>query len=117
MHRGVGHIELAVARTEGDRDGSRPIVVVEDLAAAEDGVEGGQALLAVDDEPVGRVARFRVGADLARAVDDAVLPEQQVADRKAPIHRVEQLTDLGVRPHERTLDVRQADIADVDVVQ
>jgi hypothetical protein len=55
--------------------------------------------------------------DLFSAVRLRVLPEQQVADREAPIHRVEQVANLGVPPDERALDVGQTDVADVQVVQ
>src|SRR4030095_5147416 len=44
-------------------------------------------------------------------------PEQEVSDGKASIHGIEQVTHFRVRPDERALDVRQADVADIDIVE
>ncbi len=55
--------------------------------------------------------------DLARVVRADVSPEQQVADRKTVVHGIEQVTDLGLLPHERSLDIGQSDLSDVDVLE
>jgi hypothetical protein len=44
-----------------------------------------------------------------------ISPEEIRTDGKTAIDRVEEITDLRILPHEWPLDVRQAEIADVDV--
>src|SRR5262245_56992730 len=60
---------------------------------------------------------FAVGTDLTRSIDVGIFPEQEVSDGKPAIHGIEQVSDFRVRPDEGALDVRQADVADIDIVQ
>ena len=80
------------------------------LLAGEHREERGQPLLAVDDKQLRRPVPL-VHPDLPRADVGAGLPEHQRADRIAAVHRVEEIPRLGRRPHERPLDVGQADPA------
>src|SRR5437879_481452 len=56
-------------------------------------------------------------ADLLSAIGLRILPKEEVSDGKATIHGIKEIAHLCVRPHERTLDVWQTDIADVEVVK
>jgi hypothetical protein len=51
------------------------------------------------------------------APQTCVLPKQKIPNREAAIHGVEQIAHFGVRPDERALDIRQTDVADINVVQ
>lgn len=45
---------------------------------------------------------------MSGSADRTVLPKEQISDRKSPIHGVEQVPHLSIRPDKGTLDVRQA---------
>lgn len=84
---------------------------------AEHSKEGCQPLLPIHNQPRRHVVLLCRRADGLRATHDSVLPEEQITDWKTLVHRVKKVSNLGVRPHERPLDVRQSNVADVDVVQ
>ena len=91
-----------------------PVVGVHDGSRFEDRVERGQALLAVDDQSVTAAWPF-VAVPIGPGSTVGVVPEEQVADGKAAVHRVEEVAHLGRRPDERPLDVRQTNVALIDV--
>src|SRR5262249_42234503 len=115
--RGVSDVKLAVPGAESYLDFSLAVVVVKDLPASKHGVERRESLLAVDDQARGDRVGFFAHADHLGAVRLGVLPEEQVSDREAPVHRVEEVAHLGVRPDERALNVGQADVANLDVMK
>jgi hypothetical protein len=103
--RRVGDLETRVLGTEGNPDATDGEVLADDLGAGQHGKQRRQALLPVDDQEAGG-GLLAVGADLASSHLGARPPEQQIADWKALVHRVEEVANLGVRPDERALDVR-----------
>lgn len=54
-------------------------------------------------------------ADSVRWPRTAVLPQEEIASRVAPVPRIEQVPNLDVRPHERPLLVRESDLAELDL--
>jgi len=106
----VGYLELVIGRTERDPDLGLFEVAVDDRFALDHCVQRSEPLLPVDDQLLwGELLAVR--ADLSGTRLDHVLPEQEVADRIHPVHRVEEITDFDRLPHEGTLDVRQPDRA------
>ena len=59
---------------------------------------------------------LRARPDLPVTVPDAVSPKEQVPDREALVHRIEQIAHLAVRPYKWALDLRQADFPHLDVL-
>jgi uncharacterized secreted protein with C-terminal beta-propeller domain len=55
--------------------------------------------------------------DLLGATSSNVLPEEKIPDRKTTVHGIEEVPDLGVGPYEGSLDVRQRDVADLNVME
>ncbi len=58
-----------------------------------------------------------VQTDLFSPIHGGVFPEQQIPHWEPSIHRVEKITNLCIRPDERSLNVWQSDIADLDIVE
>ena len=56
-------------------------------------------------------------ADMLRSALGRILPEQEVADRKTSIHRVEEVAHLRIGPDEWTLDIGKCDVTEVDEVE
>jgi len=81
----------------------------------EDGIKRGETLLAVDDEELGHLLVV-AAANLSGADVDTGLPEHERSDGVTPVQRVEEIACLGRRPHEWPLDVRQSDVAMLDVL-
>lgn len=74
-------------------------------------------MLSVDDKQLGRTSTTGLRrTDLPRADLRACLPEHQRADWVAAVHRVEEVACLRRRPDKRTLDVRQTDPPNLDVL-
>ena len=116
LDRGIRDVEPTVGWTERDLELDLPVVVVDDRLSPEDRVERGQSLLPIDDETTGRMG-LGIEPDGLRAIDVGVLPEEQIADREAAVHRVEQVADFGGVPDERPLNIGQTDVTELDVCQ
>jgi hypothetical protein len=116
LDRGVGDLKAGVIRAKGDADAALGIALGHDRRAGQHREQGGESLLAVHDQQPGS-RLLGIGADLAGAHLSAGEPKQQVANGEALVHRVEQVADLGCRPHEGPLDVGQRDGATLDVVE
>ena len=85
-------------------------ILAQDLDALDHRIKGGQPLLAVNNHQAGWFL-FGLNTNGSRIGGQGILPEKQVADRIATVHRVEQIPDLGILPDERPLDVRKTDLA------
>jgi hypothetical protein len=114
---GVSDLKAPIAWPEGNLDLPLPIIIVQNLASPKHGIKRGQALLTVDDEAGGCMPLLAVGTDLTRSLDLGVLPKQEISDGKPAIPRIEQVADFCVRPHEGALDIRQANVTDIDIVE
>ena len=82
--------------------------------ALEEGVKRGQPLLTVKQKKGASLLRRLGAAHLGRLVG---LPEQQVPGRVAPVHRLHQPAHLVAVPDIAALELRQEDLAAVDLGQ
>ena len=111
----VSNCELLSEGIERDPDVLDLVVVRDHLFAFENGVETRQALLAIYDHlQSGRCAGRRAHSVAVHRCGRR--PEQEVARRIAVVERVEEITHARSLPDERTLQVRQAQLAAVDLL-
>lgn len=112
---GVRDFKFLVERPEGDGDIFVLVVLAHDGNTFEHGIEGGEALLTIDDEQAGDLL-FLVGADMPMVAFDRIGPKEEVANREAAIHGVEEVAHLGIAPDEGTLNFGQANFAHLDIL-
>ncbi len=100
---------------ESDADAGLFPVLVHHRESFDDRVDGCEPLLAVDDQTTGN-RPFRAHSDLPSFGAALVLPEEQITDRETAVHRIEQVSHLGRLPDERALNVGQANVPGVDLL-
>ena len=113
--RGVSDLEGLITGPEGDLDPALLKRLCQHLLAGDHRVQSCEPLLPVHYKQLRRPVTA-VHPDTPRPDLGASLPEHQRPDRVPAVQGVEQVPRLGRRPHERALDIGQADPADPDVL-
>jgi hypothetical protein len=108
------YFELRVSWAKGDPNPFWHVVFPHHWFSFHDGIERSQALLAIHDQQI-RNLLFCVCPYLPLSISNTVLPEKQVPDGEAFVHRVEEITNFGRIPDKGPLDIRQTNFTIVDV--
>ena len=113
--RGISDLEGLIAGPERNLDPALLKRLGQHLLAGDHRVQRREPLLPVHHKQLRRPVAA-VHPDTPRPDLGASLPEHQRPDRVPAVQGVEQVPRLGRRPHERTLNIRQANPADADVL-
>ena len=113
--RGVSDLKGLIAGPERDLDPALLKRSGQDLLTGDHRVQRREPLLPVHHKQLRRPVTA-VHPDTPRPDLGASLPEHQRPDRVPAVQRIEQIPRLARRPHERTLNIRQANPADPDVL-
>ena len=119
LSRGVGILECARDGVVGDPHRTFPEVLISHGHAVQRAQESGEPLLSVDDKGLGDGICLLVrayGRPLARVVARRV-PQHHIADRVSAKHGIKQIANLFIAPHERPLQIRQANLARLNILQ